>query len=304
MPVRLPSSARVGPRRGFTLIELLVVIAIIAILIGLLLPAVQKVREAAARMSCSNNLKQVGVAVHNYASANADKVPHLSPYYTGGQPLYYDTFWGALLPYMEQDNVYAKVKGGNIYSLTGTVVKPYGCPSDPTLSSGLLSAGAYANAYAGTSYAPSYPLFGSYYVATGTATVPVSGYLAKYTVANIPDGTSNTVAVAERYSSFSAYTSYANSPWMPLASSTYANYASVFGSVSPAPNNWPAGSYPPQVGARPNAATPYGPSSAHAGTLQVLLMDGSVRGVSPSVSAVTWSYAVTPDDGQVLPSDW
>src|SRR5436305_7352248 len=125
-----------GERRGFTLIELLVVIAIIGVLIGLLLPAVQKVREAANRMSCQNNLKQLGLAAHNYESTNGFLPPgsaNIPPNSDSAASIL-----ALILPYMEQSNLYDRFDLSQDVNLSATnyaarvqEVRSYLCPSDP-----------------------------------------------------------------------------------------------------------------------------------------------------------------------------
>jgi prepilin-type N-terminal cleavage/methylation domain-containing protein len=197
-PSPLPRAAR--DRRGFTLIELLVVIAIIAILIGLLLPAVQKIRDAAARMQCTNHVKQLALACHNYEST-AGTLPPFS-IATGSE---YGSAHFLILPYIEQDNLYRQANG-NSFNIRTSAVKVFACPKDPTVQNGVFTSQAVNYPFNGTAPnrisvngvpygASSYAINGQIVTAVMLNGHPTQGAMA---VAQIADGSSNTVLFAER----------------------------------------------------------------------------------------------------------
>lgn len=204
-------------RSGFTLIELLVVIAIIAILIGLLVPAVQQVRAAAARLSCSNNLKQIGLALHNYAGQYKcfPTGGEGTSFANGGAVTVMDnaSTWTVLLPFLEQDNVYKRINVALHYTQHAdqtpfkAVIPPYVCPSNPSGgSSGVDTFGYGICDYMPTVYTDIEPNTGFRFPGAATFRGARADGLLRFTnnklnggckITSVTDGTSNTIAVIE-----------------------------------------------------------------------------------------------------------
>ena len=193
-------SVRPSLRRGFTLIELLVVIAIIAILIGLLLPAVQKVREAAARMQCSNNLKQLGLGLHNYHSTYERLPPARGNITPAPGATTYRGWMCEILPYIEQDNLakamYTTPWNTGFFAQYDKLPKTFICPSD-NVNPGFRAGQAGLTSYLGSTGSDA--TFNAQYNGPSNGFFKVTNSsINNIRLTDITDGTSNTIAIGER----------------------------------------------------------------------------------------------------------
>ncbi|VTS08487.1 DUF1559 family PulG-like putative transporter [Tuwongella immobilis] len=300
-----PHSRMSRARTGFTLIELLVVIAIIAILIGLLLPAVQKVRAAAARLQSQNNVKQIMLACHSYHDALM-VLPPLSATLPGGVNPVSTQFH--LLPYLEQDNLYrlgisqGGAWTGNASGSGAQELKVFTSPRD---ASNPKSPWVENNGgtWGHSNYAANHAIFG----------VPGGGNTnSRLTLNAITDGTSNTVGFGEQYAvcgsgeteggsvnyhklwAYNVTWRWERGPYFDTRIMSGNTISPVLGSAATPPQNAPT----------VNACNPYLLQAMDPSGCIVGLMDGSVRLVNSSISGTTWCTVIWPNDGLVVGSDW
>jgi prepilin-type N-terminal cleavage/methylation domain-containing protein/prepilin-type processing-associated H-X9-DG protein len=320
----------IARRRGFTLIELLVVIAIIAILIGLLLPAVQKVREAAARMACQNNLHQLGLAFHNYHDPNQGLPGNVRPDALSTVRVRWLTH---LLPYLEQDNLFKTVNPGLNWhqpanlSVFSTRLKVLECPSAPNgqvLDGAPDTTPAWTPIVANGDYAGFYGV-DPQLVTLGLVDAPSgrvdNGALSKTTklnFASFTDGLSNTLHLTESagrpnlyrngkfIQSASGVDRVNGGGWCrPASDLNVLRGASADGTIIPGPrainatNGELLGTYPHPFYNVDGTGQIYG---FHSGGVNALFGDGSVRFLSQTTNIRVVAALVTRNGGETLVS--
>lgn len=329
-------------RRGFTLIELLVVIAIIAILVGLLLPAVQKVRDAAARMSCSNNLKQMGLALHafndNYNRFpaalihsgrynNPNNTPYRGPEVNySGRPyrIYNHTGFVALLPYIEQGNLFKQysyaypsstsspygIAAGGLDTpnslVTGTVIKIYSCPGDefpPEVVSYEPNSNTF---YERNNVARSNYLFstGSYddYSGNWSSGLPYVGAFGNNGAVSLTTIKDGTSNTLAIGESKQLHTSSYYGPYWGAGTHT-AVHGSVFYWSSKWNINYPYGACPGQSSGTPRCQYAWGFGSWHTGGANFVFCDGSVHFLPDGITYPVLVALSTANGGEVI-SEW
>ncbi|MEP3479555.1 MAG: DUF1559 domain-containing protein [Fuerstiella sp.] len=316
--------------RAFTLIELLVVIAIIAILVSLLLPAVQQAREAARRTQCKNNLKQLGLALHSYHDVfrafppgyTARNVAMSDPIADEAGPGYAWSF--SLLPYVEQKNLFEAIDTNqdaseptNLMQAQSTTLSTFLCPSDPASPQfAVLDSNGDAFTLPGSNY-PGIFGYGSVTMSPGNST-GVFFRNSSIQLRDITDGTSNTICVGERRSQhrfnqtdpvaadttwYAAIPGVIRSAGMTgmMASLTEGPASMILGHVG---QTMTMAGMPMQMHATPNQTNHIVHfSSAHTGGVQFVLCDGSVHFLSENVDYDTFRALGERADGRVL-GEW